>query len=213
MSSFDFCSDTERKSWFITLLVFAILFSIIVTLNVVLTVRFRIKNPDFLLRDQIPRYIMIACIAIKTILLFLQAFCYKNLEISSKIRTAVISFGGYAINIAYLSILYSWCNAFKDAIGGKMQKFFGITKLFIIGASIVSIIQYFVSLFITNQSFRYFFSILWDLILIVLFVGMAIILRVKLDIKCSIKLNSEHIIYILCSIASIALITLSLIHI
>ena len=206
MQSFS-CTPEEQNDWFSTLLFFGVCFSIITVTSIFLTYRFKKNNPEFPFKDLISRIILSASLLLKTILLFLQSFGYKGLNLN-KWENFVISFAGYAINIAYLSIIYQWCDIFLSVVGGVIAKIFKYTKLIIIGIMTLSIFQYIITFSLDAQFARVIFSIIWDFCVTVLFIGMLWILHYKLEIKwvCPCTFGPEQIVLTLCSLCSVALI-------
>ena len=201
------CNPTEEKNWFITLLFFGICFAIITITSVFLTFRFKKNNPDFPIKDLISRIILSFSLLLKTILLFLQSFGYKGLDLKGW-ESFVISFAGYVTNIAYLSIIYQWCDVFLSVVGGLIAKVFKGAKIVIICIMSFSIVQYIITYCLDAQDTRVVFSIIWDFCVTILFIGMLWILNRKLEIKCTcpFTFQPEQIVLSLCSLCSVALV-------
>lgn len=201
------CTDEESYNWFITLLFFGSCFAIVTLTSIFLTYRFRKNNPEFPLRDLISRFALSVSLLIKTILLFVQAFGYHNLKMSPNAASLAVSFGGYIVNIAYLSVLYSWCDIFLSVVGGMISKTFKIAKISMVVIMVCSVTQYIITIIADADTVRVVFSIFWDFCVIVLFIGMLVILIFKLEVRWSCTtFGPEQIVLMLCSLCSVALV-------
>ena len=200
------CSKGEIQSWFVILLIFSCLFSLVTITTLILAIRFILHNPQYPLKDLLSRILLCIALLTKSLLLIFQTASYNGLDLHS-FETFVISFGGYAINIAYLSIIYQWCDVFISVVGGIIEKLFLFGKKSTIVIIALSLIQYIITAITKANGLRAVFSIIWNFLVLILFVGITIILHSKLEIHYKFELSPEQTVLNLCTLCSVALFT------